>query len=192
MKRIAMKHAARHLPFTSGRADRCELWPMGVVATRSARAGSVGFRFGPIFSPSVGSALDDLNTPGHAKPEDLAASRESWIEASVEESLSMEGHPCKPAALSVRKRTKHSIRQVEQARFKLPTIMVERELDTGNSSETRRFGRVEVLMRVLNSLRWIFGNWNSGASKRPSFPASSFHAGSFYVKFCHAISRVNI
>ena len=77
---------------------------MGAFASRSDMAGSVGFRLGPIFFPSVDSALDDLNTPGHATLCSPAASKESWIRAGDEESPSMEGHPRKPAALSVRKK----------------------------------------------------------------------------------------
>ena len=77
---------------------------MGAFASGSDMAGSVGFRLGPIFSPSVDSALDDLNTPGHATLCSPAASQESWIRAGDEQSPSMEGHPRKPAALSVRKK----------------------------------------------------------------------------------------
>ena len=43
------------------------------------------------------------------------------------------------------------ILQVEQARFTLPAIMVERDLDVGNSSETLMSGVGEVLMQALYS-----------------------------------------
>ena len=58
------------------------------------------------------------------------------------------------------------ILQVEQARFTLPAIMVERDLDVGNSSETLMSVVGEVLMQALYSRRWIFEDWNSGASVR--------------------------